>query len=96
MQAAIGKEPDLRAILDFYVSKRHRDNMADCCPMLASASEAARQSASLRSTFAQVFDDLVEVVGRAADDRGDEWAIMIAASMIGIVAVVRALRGPDP
>src|SRR6516165_1908111 len=25
MQAAIGKEPDIRAIVDFYVSKRHRD-----------------------------------------------------------------------
>ena len=96
MQAAIGKEPELGAILDFYVSKRHRDDMANCCPMLASASEAARQSASLRKGFARAFEDLVEMVGQAAGDGGDERANFIAASMIGVVAVARALRVPDP
>ena len=100
MEAAIGEKPDLASVLDSYVSRRHRDNAADCCPMVASASEAARQSMPLRSSFADAFRELTGTVGDAiggtSGNKADESAMVIAASMIGIVAVARALRGPDP
>jgi hypothetical protein len=68
--------------------------------MLASASEAARQSKSFRSGFAEAFGELKDTVqaSLAADDEdnSDEKAIVVAASMIGTLAVARALREPDP
>jgi TetR/AcrR family transcriptional repressor of nem operon len=41
--AAAHADAPLEALLDFYVSRRHRDDMVRCCAMVASASEIARQ-----------------------------------------------------
>ena len=99
MDSVIGSDPDLSAILDFYVSRRQRDNAVDCCPLLASASEAARQSKSVKTAFAAAFGELSETVKQALPADGDQShdrAMVIAASMIGTVAVARALRAADP
>jgi TetR/AcrR family transcriptional repressor of nem operon len=99
LDGAAGPDPDLSAILDFYVSRRQRDNAVDCCPLLASASEAARQSRPTRRAFAVAFDELSATVAtalRKRDHQSNERAMVIAASMIGTVAVARALRAIDP
>jgi len=94
LDGAVGSNPDLSAILDFYVSRRQRDNAIDCCPLLASASEAARQSKPTRRAFAAAFDELSETVSAALakrDNQSSGLAMVIAASMIGTVAVARVL-----
>jgi TetR/AcrR family transcriptional repressor of nem operon len=99
LDGAVGPDPDLSDILDFYVSRRQRDNAVDCCPLLASASEAARQSRPTRTAFAAAFDELSATVGtalRKREDQSNGRAMVIAASMIGTVAVARALRALDP
>jgi TetR/AcrR family transcriptional regulator, transcriptional repressor for nem operon len=99
LEGAVGPDPDLSEILDFYVSRRHRDNAVDCCPLLASASEAARQSKLTKAAFAAAFDELSASVGaalRKRDHPSNGRAMVIAASMIGTVAVARALRALDP
>ncbi|GLS43561.1 TetR/AcrR family transcriptional regulator [Methylobacterium brachythecii] len=99
MQAALGAAPSLDQILDFYVSARQRDNHAQCCPMLASASEAARQSDDLREHFARSFDRLSATIAQALDRDGEapqaQTSHVIAAAMIGIVAVARAIQSAD-
>jgi TetR/AcrR family transcriptional repressor of nem operon len=96
--AALGQTPDLVSIIDLYVSPRHRDNPSDCCPMLASASEAARQGELFRSTYAESFRDLSRLLRTAESDEVLEadLSIVIAASMIGVVAVARAVKSVDP
>jgi TetR/AcrR family transcriptional repressor of nem operon len=99
MTAAIGEAPDLAAIVDFYVSARHRDNFSTCCPMLASASEAARQSGSFRANFADAFRDFSRLIRSALEENNTpklDVSLVIAASMIGVVAVARALKTPAP
>jgi TetR/AcrR family transcriptional regulator, transcriptional repressor for nem operon len=94
LDSAVGLDPDISTILDFYVSRRQRDNAVDCCPLLASASEAARQSKPTKRAFAAAFDELSATVAMALgkrDPRSDARAMVIAASMIGTVAVARAL-----
>jgi TetR/AcrR family transcriptional repressor of nem operon len=94
LDGAVGPNPDISAILDFYVSRRQRDNAIDCCPLLASASEAARQSKPTRRAFAAAFDELSETVSAALakrDNQSSGLAMVIAASMIGTVAVARVL-----
>jgi TetR/AcrR family transcriptional regulator, transcriptional repressor for nem operon len=99
MAAAIGEAPDLAAVVDFYVSARHRDNSSTCCPMVASASEAARQSGSYRASFANAFRDLSDLIRATLEENDkpklDDVSLVIAASMIGVVAVARALKTPD-
>jgi TetR/AcrR family transcriptional regulator, transcriptional repressor for nem operon len=99
MTAAIGEAPDLAAIVDCYVSAYHRDNFSTCCPMLASASDAARQSGSFRVSFANAFCDVSGLIRATLDEndtpKPDDVSLVIAASMIGVVAVARALKTPD-
>jgi len=98
--AAIGEAPDLAAIVDCYVSAYHRDNFSTCCPMLTWASDAARQSGSFRVSFANAFRDVSGLIRATLDEndtpKPDDVSLVIAASMIGVVAVARALKTPDP
>jgi TetR/AcrR family transcriptional repressor of nem operon len=96
----LGDGPDAKAVIDDYVSIRHRDSVSACCPMLASASEAARQSQALKVQFAQAFSDLSGRLRSPAQQPGssdpDPHLAVIAASMIGVVSVARALKAADP
>ncbi len=100
MRKAIGDHPDAEAVIDFYVSARHRDSLAACCPMSASASEAARQSHAFKTQFAQAFADLTETLQSTLPASGssgpDNLCLVIAASMIGVVSAARALKSTDP
>ncbi len=91
----IGEEPDVRTILTNYVSKRQRDDRLECCPMIASASEAARQGPEYRSVFAGSFFELAAEIQAAAEKEGAADArrrsFAIVAGMIGAVAVARSL-----
>jgi TetR/AcrR family transcriptional repressor of nem operon len=99
MTAAIGEAPELAAIVDFYVAARHRDDFSSCCPMLASASEAARQSRSFQTSFANAFRDVSDLIRASLEEndtpKPEDVSLVIAASMIGVVAVARALKTPD-
>ena len=94
---AVGANPDVKTILAHYVSKRQRDDRINCCPMVASASEAARQDSGYRSAFAEIFFELASTVEAAIERRGASdarrRALAVAAGMIGAVAVARALDG---
>jgi TetR/AcrR family transcriptional repressor of nem operon len=93
-----GKSADLAAFLDCYISRRQRDNGEECCPMLASASEASRQDHSFRQNFAAAFGELTALIEGTSRDAGNpdcDTAMVIAASMIGVMAVARALKAPD-
>lgn len=97
LDQATGPEPDLETLLQYYVSRRHRDDWAACCPMLASASEAARQDNVYRAAFAEMFLDFTETIQTAIERQGGpdarSRALAVAAGMIGAVAVARALDG---
>jgi len=93
---ASGKNPDLAALLAAYVSRRQRDNAEHCCPMLASASEAARNGEEYQLAFQQAFDELVDLIGKTGEEPAARQRDLLAAAMIGVVAVARALKPVDP
>lgn len=100
MMKAIADAPNAEAVIDYYVSARHRDSLSACCPMLASASEAARQSRAFKAHFAEAFADLAQTLQSALPANGsldqDHLCRVIAASMTGVVSVARALKAADP
>jgi TetR/AcrR family transcriptional repressor of nem operon len=97
---AVGPAPDLGSIVDFYVSARHRDNKTDCCPILAASSEAARQDIAFKENYAQAFQELSNTVLASLEKAGAKspqpMHLVIAASMVGVVAVARGLKDTDP
>jgi TetR/AcrR family transcriptional regulator, transcriptional repressor for nem operon len=95
------REPTLTDHLDYYLSSRHRDNLAEGCAMAASASEIARQDRRVSVTFTDGFTELVGAVERtldktrsAADRR--QRALAIVAAMMGGIAAARATAKANP
>jgi TetR/AcrR family transcriptional regulator, transcriptional repressor for nem operon len=98
-------QPALAAYLDAYLTPQHRDDLADGCPMAASASEIARQDAAISAQFSDGFERMVEAIQAmlgptatttppTADAR--QRALAIAAAMIGGIAVARAVHKARP
>jgi TetR/AcrR family transcriptional repressor of nem operon len=94
-------EPSLADVLEFYLSAWQRDNLAAGCAMAASASEIARQDATVSARFTDGFLLAVDAVERTLGDSGAaadrrQRALAIVAAMIGGVAVARATAKSSP
>jgi TetR/AcrR family transcriptional regulator, transcriptional repressor for nem operon len=93
--------PVLTDYLDRYLTPQHRDDLADGCPMAASASEIARQDKAISSRFSDGFERTVEAVQLALGPTAStaaarQRALAIVAAMIGGIAVARAVRKARP
>jgi TetR/AcrR family transcriptional repressor of nem operon len=87
---------DLKAYIDFYVSKTNRDS-ATGCPMAAYAGEVFRQGDELQETFTEGLEGMVSAVqatlpAELAPDEARRRALAITAAMIGAVTLARASR----
>jgi TetR/AcrR family transcriptional regulator, transcriptional repressor for nem operon len=87
--------------LDAMFSLEHRDNLADGCPMTASASDIARQGTAVATSFAKAFDDTAAVLEESIGDKMPaiqkrHLAISALAAQIGAMAVARAVAKVNP
>jgi len=94
-----GRE-SFESYLDAMFSVEHRDNLANGCPMTASASEIARQGPAVAASFTLAFQE--KVAGLAASIRGRmpasqrrKLAVAALAAQIGAIAVARAVARID-
>jgi TetR/AcrR family transcriptional regulator, transcriptional repressor for nem operon len=97
MTDGMAAKDDLAAVVNHYLSPRHRDCPESGCPLAALGSELGRADEPLRSAAADGYRRLVEVIAsrlthlpaRAAQTR----AMVIASSMIGAITVSRIVNG---
>ena len=94
--ALIDESPDkaLEAILDGYLSDRHRDSPATGCALAALATEAAREDGAVRSAFTGAVERRIELLAKLA--RGTpaarrEEAIATLAGMVGAIVLARVV-----
>jgi len=93
-------QPDLSALLDYYLSPSHRDNPAKGCAISAFSGEIARQPLDLQRNYAdgvsgllaQIEDRLKvqDTTARRAE------AIAIMSSMIGALTLARGVATSAP
>ena len=96
MTGGMAAKDDLAAVVNNYLSPKHRDCPENGCPLAALGSELARADEPLRSEAADGYLRLVEVIAnrlthlpaRTAQTR----AMVIASSMIGAVTVSRIVK----
>jgi TetR/AcrR family transcriptional regulator, transcriptional repressor for nem operon len=91
--------PGLRAVVDGYLSARHRDAVGGGCALAALAPEVARQSEGVRHTLA---GHVREQIGRIAawlsgrdEAQRRRRAIATLAGMVGALALARAVDDPE-
>ena len=94
--AAKGKE--VEAMLNYYLSHKHRDNFGSGCILPALAADIARQSEFVKGAFT---DSLKQNMSRIANymparDAKDKLkqAMMIISGMAGAVLIARAIEDP--
>ncbi len=100
LSAAAGAPPGagLRAVIDAYLSRRHRDTPADGCPMPALAGEVTRQPPAVRHAFAGGLEGYLDRLApllpdRPGADRVDD-ALVLVAGMAGAVLLARVVDDP--
>jgi TetR/AcrR family transcriptional repressor of nem operon len=86
--------------LDAMFSTESRDNLANGCPMTASASEIARQGIAVAASFAQAFQETVAVLEESIESempasQKRHLAISALTAQIGAMAVARAVAKID-
>lgn len=83
----------LKAMLNTYLSKAHRDDPSIGCAVAALAGEVARSDRRTRKVMtdylSQYFDNVADLV---ESDHPDESAIAIVCTMVGAVALARVAR----
>ncbi len=104
--AAIAAKPEdpLGAVMAFYLSMGHREEIMDGCPVVALGSDAARQGSEVKASFEDGIKALLDVLGRSiaqtngaqptgSDANGEAMAVL--SLMVGAVTLSRAVNDPD-
>jgi TetR/AcrR family transcriptional repressor of nem operon len=86
----------LVAMIDDYLSARHRDNPGRGCPTAAIVAEVAREPAATRATFTERLAAIInrtaaKVKGSSAEQR-EANALAIYALMVGSLQLARAVN----
>jgi TetR/AcrR family transcriptional repressor of nem operon len=92
------KDP-LGAVMAFYLSMEHREEMMDGCPIVALGSDAARQGTDVKASFEAGIKAHLEVLDRmVAETDGKESqgkAMAVLATMVGALTLSRVVNDPD-
>lgn len=91
------KDP-LGAVIGFYLSKGHRKEKMEGCPLVALGADAARQSAEVKASFEAGIREQLSVLGGMLSKTDDEEcrskAMAILSTMIGAVTLSRVVNDP--
>lgn len=94
--AAADTSDPLEAIMAFYLSRDHRGEKAEGCPLVALGADAARQSVEVRRPFEDGirahFEVLDELMGDADNSGPSEKAMAILSMMVGAVTLSRIIE----
>ncbi len=98
--AAAAKPQDpLGAVIAFYLSKEHREEKMDGCPVVALGADAARQGSDVKASFEAGIKAYLEILGRLiAETEGEEpngKAMVILSTMVGALTLSRVVNDPD-
>ncbi|RNJ51502.1 TetR/AcrR family transcriptional regulator [Methylocystis hirsuta] len=99
--AAIAATPEdpLGAVLAFYLSVGHREKKMDGCPLVALASDAARQGSEVKASFEAGIKAHLEVLGRliaeTKDSEAKGKAMAVLSLMVGAMTLSRVVNDTD-
>jgi TetR/AcrR family transcriptional regulator, transcriptional repressor for nem operon len=101
LRAAKGGRATISDQLDAFLSKRHRDDIAEGCPIAASGSEVARQNEAVSASCADGFEEMAEAIEillgkEVTTATSRERALALAVAEIGAIIVARAVAKSRP
>ena len=89
------KDP-LGAVIAFYLSMGHREEMGDGCPVVALGADAARQGADVKASFESGIKKYLEMlgdwIGEPGSEDGADKAMAALSTMVGALVLSRAVN----
>ncbi|MBI1651366.1 TetR/AcrR family transcriptional regulator [Hyphomicrobium sulfonivorans] len=96
--AAANPKDALGAVIAFYLSKGHRKEKMEGCPLVALGADAARQSAEVKSSFESGIREHLRVLSRLLSKADSEEtrtkAMAVLSTMVGAVTLARVVNDP--
>lgn len=90
--------PDLRVIIESYLSTDHCENLGDGCPVAALSSDVARQSPRVQAAFETALhaymNEFVSLMPGATDDERKQQFLVLFSGMAGALSAARAVADP--
>jgi TetR/AcrR family transcriptional repressor of nem operon len=97
--AAANPEDPLGAAMALYLTKGHREERKDGCPLVALGSDAARQGPEVKASFEAGIrthlELLSQLVSTADDAKRDSKAMAVLSTMVGALMLSRVVNDPD-
>jgi TetR/AcrR family transcriptional regulator, transcriptional repressor for nem operon len=96
-ETVVAKAPDkpYEALLKFYLSPRHRDDVGQGCAFAALGSDAARSGKTVRDDFAKGLQPLIAILLKAMPERSRaarrRKAVAAMAGLVGALTLARAV-----
>lgn len=84
-------EAALEKYVDFYLSPRHRDDIANGCPIPSLAGDAQRAAPQVRAAWEAGLDKLAERLGQLIPKGGKKAALALYGEMVGVLSVSRTI-----
>lgn len=96
--AAASPNDPLGAVIAFYLSKGHRKEKMEGCPIVALGADAARQGAEVKASFEAGIREHLRVLSRmftkAETEEKDAKAMAILSTMVGALTLSRVVNDP--
>lgn len=96
--AAAHPEDPLGAVIAFYLSKEHREERMDGCPIVALGSDAARQGSDVKASFEAGIEAYLGILSGMIDatDEGarKDKAMAVLSTMVGALTLARVVNDP--
>lgn len=96
--AGVAPQQALETLIRTYLSKTHQDATETGCPIASLVSEMPRQSAEVRRAATRHIKGAIDLIAQQSPDWGQaaahERALVIAATLVGTLALARAVDEP--
>jgi TetR/AcrR family transcriptional repressor of nem operon len=97
--AQLGGQRGYTAVVDGYLSARHRDHPESGCAVPCVAADVARAGGSARSAYTRQVQEYLSVLADLIDnpDRqaGEREAVLSLSVLVGAISMARAVDDPD-
>jgi TetR/AcrR family transcriptional regulator, transcriptional repressor for nem operon len=97
--AQLGGQRGYTALVDGYLSARHRDHPESGCAVACIAADVARAGGSARATYTHQVQEYLAVLADLIDnpDRevGEREAVLTVGVLVGAISMARAVDDPD-
>ncbi len=96
-RAAADPDAPFAALLEHYLSTRHRDDPGQGCAFAALGNDAARSGKVVRTAFAEGLEPLIDILAQSIPGRSKATrrrkALAAMATLVGALTLARAVEG---